>query len=117
MSRLSKYNARQRKKLHVGEYQEFGFGLSARCVDGISDESLVKLLDDFLTDSIEAQSLVFGGGYEAFPGEIRLEGYVMLDASQGSVSDEQRASVEAWLKARSELAEVIVDPLSDAWYA
>jgi len=35
---------------------------------------------------------------------------------RGSVSAEQRALVEAWLKGRSELTEFTVSPLLDVWY-
>ena len=35
---------------------------------------------------------------------------------RGSVSEEQRAAVEAWLKARPELTSVEVSPLLDVWY-
>ncbi|MCB6181968.1 YggL family protein [Leeia sp. TBRC 13508] len=117
MPRLSKYNARQRKKLHLGEFQEFGFGVTTVCQKDLTEQQLAVLLDDFLTNAIESNQLVFGGGFEAEAGDLRLEGYIMLDARQGSVSEEQRAAVEAWLKARSELTEVSVEALSDAWYA
>jgi uncharacterized protein YggL (DUF469 family) len=33
-----------------------------------------------------------------------------------SVSEEQRAAVEAWLKTRSELTKAEVSPLLDVWY-
>lgn len=42
-------------------------------------------------------------------------GFVCL-ASRGSVSEEQRAQVDAWLKGRAELAEYSVSPLMDVWY-
>jgi uncharacterized protein YggL (DUF469 family) len=35
---------------------------------------------------------------------------------RGSVSEEQRAAVEAWLKTRSELTKAEVSPLLDVWY-
>jgi len=42
-------------------------------------------------------------------------GFVCL-ARRGSVTEEQRAKVDAWLKGRSELAEYNVSPLMDVWY-
>jgi uncharacterized protein len=42
-------------------------------------------------------------------------GFVCLD-KRGSVSAEQRALVEAWLKGRSELTDFSVSPLLDVWY-
>ncbi len=40
----------------------------------------------------------------------------MCSVKRGSVSEEQRAAVEAWLKGRSELTKIEVSPLLDAWY-
>ncbi|WP_409264928.1 50S ribosome-binding protein YggL, partial [Pseudomonas sp. KCJK9000] len=41
---------------------------------------------------------------------------LVCSAKRGSVSEEQRAAVEAWLKGRSELTNIEVSPLLDAWY-
>ena len=42
-------------------------------------------------------------------------GFVCL-ATRGSVNEEQRGQVEAWLKGREELSEFNVSPLMDVWY-
>ncbi len=42
-------------------------------------------------------------------------GFICL-AKRGSVSAEQRAAVESWLKGRSELKGFTLSPLLDVWY-
>jgi hypothetical protein len=37
-------------------------------------------------------------------------------AKRGSVNEEQRAAVEAWLKGRDELVDFTASPLIDVWY-
>ncbi len=41
---------------------------------------------------------------------------LVCSVKRGSVTEEQRAAVESWLKGRSELTKVEVSPLLDAWY-
>ncbi|MGB3597409.1 MAG: YggL family protein [Pseudomonas neustonica] len=98
---------RLRKKLCVDEFQELGFELNLEFKDGLTTEEVDSFLDQFLIKAMEANGLDFVGG-EDF-------GLVCL-AERGSVSEEQRAAAEAWLKGRSELAVVEVSPLQDAWY-
>ena len=98
---------RLRKKLSVDEFQELGFELSLAFKDGLTVEEIDSFLEDFLVQAMDANNLDYVGG-EDF-------GLVCL-AERGSVSEEQRAAVESWLKGRSELAKVEVSPLQDAWY-
>ncbi|NLR74770.1 YggL family protein [Leeia aquatica] len=116
MSRLSRYKPRQLKKLRLGQWQELGFGVSIRLQAGLDSDARMYLLDDFLTEAIEGQNLIFGGGFHEPTAEV-LEGYVMLDARRGSVTEAQRAAVQQWLQARKDVAEVEVEALTDAWYA
>ncbi|MGK9064164.1 YggL 50S ribosome-binding family protein [Stutzerimonas chloritidismutans] len=98
---------RLRKKLCVDEFQELGFEVTLTYQDGLDSKAVDAFLETFLTDAIEAHGLGYVGGEDY--------GFVCL-ASRGSVSEEQRAQVEAWLKGRSELAEANVSPLMDVWY-
>ncbi|MEH6688398.1 MAG: 50S ribosome-binding protein YggL [Halopseudomonas sabulinigri] len=98
---------RLRKKLCVDEFQELGFELNLEFKDDLEVEDVDNFLDQFLTEAMDANGLDYVGT-EGF-------GIVCLD-ERGSVSEEQRAAVEAWLKGRSELAVVEVSPLQDAWY-
>jgi uncharacterized protein YggL (DUF469 family) len=98
---------RLRKKLCVDEFQELGFELNLEFKEDLADEAIDAFLDAFLDEAMDANGLDYVGGDDY--------GLVCL-ANRGSVSEEQRATVEAWLKARPELTKVEVSPLLDAWY-
>ncbi|MFK3796963.1 MULTISPECIES: YggL family protein [unclassified Pseudomonas] len=98
---------RLRKKLCVDEFQELGFELNLEFKEGLDDQAIDGFLDAFLTDAMDANGLDYVGGDDY--------GLVCL-AERGSVTEEQRATVEAWLKGRSEVTKVEVGPLIDAWY-
>ena len=98
---------RLRKKLCVDEFQELGFELNLDFKEDLADEAIDAFLDAFLKEAMEANGLGYVGGDDY--------GLVCLQ-KRGSVSEEQRAAVEAWLKGRSELTEVTVSPLLDVWY-
>lgn len=98
---------RLRKKLCVDEFQELGFEINLNYREGLDGNALDEFLDAFLDDAIEANGLGYIGGEDY--------GFVCL-AGRGSVNEEQRQQVEAWLKGRSELTESNVGPLMDVWY-
>ena len=98
---------RLRKKLCVDEFQELGFELNLNFKEDLADEAIDAFLDAFLKEAMEANGLGYVGGDDF--------GLVCL-SKRGSVSEEQRATVEAWLKARTELTNVEVSPLLDVWY-
>lgn len=98
---------RLRKKLCVGEFQELGFELNLDFKDDLSEEAIDAFLDAFLTEAMDANGLDYVGGDDYG---------LVCSAKRGSVTEEQRAAVEAWLKGRSELTKVEVSPLLDAWY-
>ncbi|MEX6502518.1 YggL family protein [Pseudomonas zhanjiangensis] len=98
---------RLRKKLCVDEFQELGFELNLGFKEDLSEEAIDAFLEQFLRDAMTANGLGYVGGDDY--------GLVCL-AKRGSVSEEQRATVEAWLKGRDELTEVSVTPLIDVWY-
>ena len=97
---------RLRKKLCVDEFQELGFEVQIGYPEDISDEALEQFFSDFIVE-VQNHGLALIGGAE----------YALVFlAARGSVSEQQRATVEAWLRARKELASVEVSPLLDAWY-
>lgn len=98
---------RLRKKLCVDEFQELGFELALNFKADQSDAVLDTFVDQFLDDAIAGNGLDYVGG-EDF-------GLVCL-AKRGSVSEEQRSAVEAWLKSRAELENFEISPLQDVWY-
>ena len=98
---------RLRKKLCVDEFQETGFELNLGFKEDLGEEAIDAFLDAFLIEAMDANGLDYVGGDDF--------GLVCL-ANRGSVTEEQRSIVEAWLKARPELTSVEVSPLLDAWY-
>ena len=97
---------RLRKKLCVDEFQEIGFELNMSYPDDLGDQAIEDFLDQFLK-MLADNGLGYVGGDDF--------GFVCL-GKRGSVSAEQRATVEAWLKGRKELSTVEVSPLMDVWY-
>ncbi|MFF7710174.1 50S ribosome-binding protein YggL [Pseudomonas sp. NPDC007930] len=95
---------RLRKKLCVDEFQELGFELN---LEFKPDADLDAYVEAFLTEAIDGNGLDYVGAEDL--------GVVCL-GKRGSVSPEQRAQVEAWLKARTDLAKVEVGPMIDVWY-
>jgi uncharacterized protein YggL (DUF469 family) len=98
---------RLRKKLCVDEFQELGFELSFTYNPGVDLAATEAFLDAFLAEAIAANGLGYVGGDDY--------GFVCL-GKRGSVSAEQRASVETWLKGRNELQGFEISPLMDVWY-
>ncbi|HEP9622673.1 YggL family protein, partial [Pseudomonas aeruginosa] len=98
---------RLRKKLCVDEFQELGFELNFHYKEGVDADAVNAFMLRFIDQAIEANELTYGGCDEF--------GFVCL-ARRGSVNEEQRALIEAWLKQQPELASVEVGALVDAWY-
>lgn len=98
---------RLRKKLCVAEFQELGCELTLNFKPDLDDAAVDAFLEAFVADAVNANGLGYVGGDDY--------GFICLD-KRGSISEEQRASVEAWLKSRSELAEFTLSPLMDVWY-
>ncbi|GIZ13903.1 YggL family protein [Pseudomonas sp. NCCP-436] len=98
---------RLRKKLCVDEFQELGFELTLNFKPDLSDAVLDDFVDQFLDQAIAGNGLDYVGGEDY--------GLVCL-AKRGSVSEEQRAAVDAWLKGRDELESFEISPLLDVWY-
>lgn len=98
---------RLRKKLCVDEFQELGFEVQVVYPETLSDEAIEDFFSDFVVEAIERNGLGLLGGPD----------YALVClGKRGSVSAEQRAAVESWLKGRSEPSSVEISPLQDAWY-
>lgn len=98
---------RLRKKLCVGEFQELGFELNLEFKGDLTEEAVDAFLDAFLVEAMDANGLDYVGGDDFG---------LVCSAKRGSVTEAQRAAVEAWLKARNELTKIELSPLLDAWY-
>jgi uncharacterized protein YggL (DUF469 family) len=87
--------------------KELGFELNLNFKQDLSDAAIDSFLEDFLRDAMVANGLGYVGGDDF--------GLVCL-SKRGSVNEEQRAAVEAWLKGRDELVDFTASPLIDVWY-
>ena len=103
-------NKRLRKKLRVGEFRELGFELRLSLVPGLTEGAVEDALDDFIGDAIEDQDLAVGGGF----GEHW--NFFVTSMKPGSVTEEQRAAVIAWLEKDPRFTNVQASPMIDAWY-
>ncbi|MGP6224128.1 YggL family protein [Pseudomonas aeruginosa] len=101
---------RLRKKLRLGEFQEFGFSFELTY-----DRSALSHDDalDRLIDFVEAQGWVFGGG--GSPEQAEISGYLCL-ARVGSLDEADRESARLWLEAQPWCKAFEVGPLSDCWH-
>jgi uncharacterized protein YggL (DUF469 family) len=91
----------------VDEFQELGFELNLNFKDDLAEDVIDAFHEQFLRDAMTANGLGYVGGDDY--------GLVCL-AKRGSVNEEQRAQVEAWLKGRAELVDFTASPLMDVWY-
>lgn len=98
---------RLRKKLHIGEYKELGFEFEADLKSSLSPEQEESLADLFLSEVIEPNLLAFAGWVNG--------GYVAR-FGRGSVTEEQRQTIQTWLSNRPEYSAVRVGSLKDVWY-
>jgi uncharacterized protein YggL (DUF469 family) len=99
---------RLRKKLHIGEFKEMGFEFEAELERPLSTEAEDDLLDSFLTEIVEPRSLALGGAI--------TDGFIAC-GSRGSVTEDDRESIRAWLSSRPEVRAVRVGTLKDVWHS
>ncbi len=95
---------RLRKKLHVGEFQEFGLAFKVQRKAGALDISFV---DALLTDVIDPRGLEFGGW---------ASGGFVSRLGHGSLTEEDRQVLIDWLSKRADVETVLMSGLVDAWY-
>jgi uncharacterized protein YggL (DUF469 family) len=95
----------------VGEFQELGFEVRFQVADNLSPDAFDAAVDAFISQAIEAQGLVCGGG-----GKNPEWTVFVTREGRGSATEEHRQAIEAWLAIRSEVKSVQIGPLVDAWY-
>jgi uncharacterized protein YggL (DUF469 family) len=108
---VRRYNKRQMKKKHLGEFQELGFMVEAQMPAAMDEQGRNAFLYRFIRDAVEANGLAFGGGM----GDD-FSGFVVSAKAYGKVEESARALVQGWLEQQGELKNVVVGPLRDAWY-
>ncbi len=102
---------RLRKKLYKGEFKELGFNVSFT-YDAATTDDGYALLDEFI-DYALSQGLCVGGYF----GEDGCKASLfVVSAKRGSVTEDQRQAVEAWLNGTGKITSLEVGQLRDAWY-
>ncbi|MBA5636066.1 YggL family protein [Duganella sp. LX20W] len=111
MGAINRHNRRQRKKKHLGEFQEFGFQVDADISGPMNEADRDSFVDQFLLELIEANGLGFGGGINN-----TFSGYIVAMKANVKIDETHRELVRAWLERQSMLKNVVIGPLQDAWY-
>jgi len=101
---------RLRKKKHIGEFQELGFEVDGDLRPGMERDDVGAFTDRFLAH-IEARKLAFGGGI----GGGDFGGFVAR-FGRGTATNDDRASVAAFLASDPDVTRHVVGELRDAWY-
>ena len=102
---------RLRKKLHVGEFQEFGFTVTMKFQESNTEESLNQFVEAFLNEVVDPNGLDFAGSGD----RMDFTGFLVL-AKRGSATEAQRAATTAWLETQESVVSFEVGELVDAWY-
>lgn len=101
---------RLRKKLHLGEFTEYGFNVNFELNKPIRDEEIEVFLDLFLDEAIEKNGLIYGGGFG-----VTFDGFVILEKN-GSATEEHRQLINSWLESKKEIKKFQVGELVNAWH-
>lgn len=75
-------NQRQRKKLHLAEFQELGFLVNWQFAEGTSIETIDETVDRFIAEVIQPNGLAYEGS-----GYLHWEGLVCLEIHQQSTNN------------------------------
>ncbi|WMW80775.1 50S ribosome-binding protein YggL [Undibacterium cyanobacteriorum] len=110
---LQQWNHRQRKKLRLGEFQEFCFPFDAKLKHELSDDELNQLIEAFYSfleqHSLNAATFSDVALADKMSGVVQFEG-------RGGVTNEHRTVVLEWLRAHPLIASCEAGDLVDAWH-
>ncbi|RZJ61574.1 MAG: DUF469 family protein [Hymenobacter sp.] len=98
---------RLRKKLYLKEYRQVGFRFLFDFIEPTSEAEEWQFVVDLMAYE-DANAISAGGGHANF--------YVYDASRRGSITPQQRQSLIDWLKQRTDITNVEVRPLTDAWY-
>lgn len=102
-------NARQRKKMHLAEFQELGFLVNWQFEEGTSIKKIDEVVDKFIAEVIQANGLAYEGS-----GYLHWEGLVCLEKI-GKCEEQHRTLVKNWLESNN-LKQVEISELFDIWW-
>ena len=99
-------NQRQRKKLHLAEFQELGFLVNWQFAEGTSIETIDETVDRFIAEVIQPNGLAYEGS-----GYLHWEGLVCLEKI-GKCDESHRQLVKKWLE-ENKLQHIEISELFD----
>ncbi|AGH39191.1 hypothetical protein F543_4090 [Bibersteinia trehalosi USDA-ARS-USMARC-189] len=102
-------NRRQRKKMHLAEFQELGFLVKFQFKDDTGIDQIDATVDRFIDEVIKANGLAYEGS-----GYLHWEGLVCLE-KLGKCDESHRQLVQKWLEDNG-LTEIEVSALFDIWW-
>ena len=102
---------RLRKKLRLGEFTERGFAIGFVLLAQAGSDAALDIIDALLAQAIEPLALaLYAGGDHVWSGFVTAMG-------RRSVTEDEKASVLAWLHSRLDIDHVRAGPLIDAWHS
>ena len=102
---------RLRKKLHLGEFREFGFEVGFRLSEDLDESGLDRFWDSFIGEAIEAWGLMCGGACG------RVWDVFVTRPGRRSATEQDQRDVAGWLEQRPDVSGVQIGPLIDAWHS
>lgn len=111
--KLARMNARQRKKMHLGEFQELVFEVQIFFKQALSNEAFEDFLRAFVA-YVESRQLFVGALGGQIP-EEKTEG-IIFASGRSSPSEEDRLAVNTWLQQHTDVEQASCSELTDAWY-
>lgn len=103
-------NRRQRKKMHLAEFEELGFLVKWQFAENTLIDQIDSVVDRFIAEVIQPNGLAYEGS-----GYLNWEGLVCLEKI-GKCDESQRELVKTWLE-NNGLQQVEVSELFDIWWA
>lgn len=104
-----KRNRRQRKKMHLAEFQELGFLVNWQFAEGTAVEQIDATLDRFIDEVIKPNGLAYEGN-----GYLHWEGLVCLE-KVGKCDESHQKLVKDWLE-NNGLQQIEISNLFDIWW-
>jgi len=109
----SHLNRRQRKKIYLGEFQEWGLSIAAPLVGCDPESTMDAFIDHFLA-MVESHKLMFGGGFGT-ASVADLDG-VLAKPGRGILTQAQAESIMAWLAADGRVGDLTKCTWIDLWH-
>ena len=111
--KIARMNLRQRKKLHVGEFQELGLFVAVTFTSALDEKAWDDWIERWMNSAAE-HGLEVGG----FGGKLpiaKTDGWLFLHP-RGSITPAQAAAVKASLEKAPVVATLSKFVLADGWY-